>query len=127
MVKRSNNSGWRYQMGNNGIKYTKGKAKVSLVPYEAIEAIARVREFGVNKYGDPAAWYDNAKSMDFIEAAMRHIGKHMNAHVLHNMYEIDDESGLDHIDHALCSLAMAVAIRRKEQHEETLVEVPWKE
>lgn len=112
-------------MGNNGVKETQGKPKLSLVPYEALEAIAKVREFGVKKYGDPKAWYDNAKSMDFIEAAMRHIGKHMNSHILHNMYEIDEESGLDHLDHALTSLAMAVAIRRKEQEKEDFTYLPW--
>ena len=84
-------------------KDTKGKAKLRLVPYDALVAIAEVREFGIKKYKDDHGW-KGVDTLDFQEAAMRHLGKALAGQ------EIDEESGLPHIYHALTSLAMAVAV-----------------
>lgn len=91
-----------------GHKDTKGKLPLLLVPPHAIEAIARVREYGNKKYGDPWKWLTCTTPEQYIEAALRHILKDMMGE------KIDPESGLPHMDHALCSLAMAVElIKRK--------------
>lgn len=91
-----------------GHKDTKGKLPLNLVPPRAYESIALVRKFGNDKYGDPWAWLEATKEEDFREAARRHLLR------IDMGEELDPESGLMHLEHALCSLAMAVElIKRK--------------
>lgn len=98
----------------SGVKDSKDKARVGLIPYDAEVAIAKVREYGNKKYGDPAAWYQYPeREDDFVEAAKRHLGKHIDAKLYKNRSLNDEESGIAHLDHALASLAMAVALRDK--------------
>lgn len=89
-------------------KDTKGKLKLNLVPPRAIESIAKVREFGSSKYKDEWSWVTAVKAEDLIEATKRHLLKKDLGE------DIDPESGLSHLDHALCSLAMAVEIIKRE-------------
>lgn len=81
-------------------KDVSGKPRVSLVPWEAVKAISRAREYGVNKYGEDN--YSEVQVRDVLEASIRHIYKFL--------YEdlVDDESGLSHLDHAITSLAIAI-------------------
>lgn len=92
-----------------GHKDTKGKLRLNLIPPEALVSIAKVREFGVRKYKDPWAWVAKVSVEDFVEATKRHLLARDRGE------EIDPESGLEHIEHALCSLAMAVEVLRKER------------
>ena len=96
-------------------KDTKGKEKLSLIPRRALVEIAKVREFGNSKYGCPDGW-KQCKAHEFAEAAMRHIVKHFDG------TEKDPESGLDHLSHALCSLALAVSLK-KIPNEETVAAI----
>ena len=89
-------------------KDIKGKARVGLVPRSALEAIARVREFGIKKYQDDEAWKD-VDPVYFIEATIRHLYKH-----LEGMYK-DPESGLPHLHHAITSLALAVGAEESQE------------
>ena len=101
-------------VGDVGVKDSVGKTTVRLVPYAALKAIAGVRDFGNKKYRDPAKWYEfDDKQDEFIEAAMRHIAKHHDAVLYKNRSVNDDESGLPHLDHAITSLALAIALRDK--------------
>lgn len=43
-------------MNNQRAKKDAGKLRVTLVPTEIIRAIARVRMYGTEKYGDPDNW-----------------------------------------------------------------------
>lgn len=99
------------------VKHTKGKTRVELVPYDAIEAIARAREYGVNKYGTEWEWYDHGTTEDFVSAAIRHLYKWNDARRLDNRTEEDEESGLNHLDHAICSIAMAIALEHKSERD----------
>lgn len=87
-----------------GVKDTKGKLKLNYIPPKSMVAIAKVREFGSIKYKDPWKWKEFVELDDLIEACKRHLLKRDLGE------ELDDESGLPHIYHALCSLAMAVEI-----------------
>jgi hypothetical protein len=90
-----------------GHKDTKGKLKLNLVPPRAYESIALVREFGCNKYGDPWGWLEHVKEEDLREACKRHL-------LRIEMGETHDpESNLLHLEHALCSLAMAIEIIKR--------------
>lgn len=101
-----------------GIKDSVGKAPLSLIPYEALEAIARVREYGNQKYKSPSIWRGHPeKQGEFVEAAMRHIAKYNDAKLYGLRSTNDEESGIDHLDHAITSLALAIALRGDTKHE----------
>lgn len=87
-------------------KETKGKLKLNLVPIKALKAVARVREFGCNKYPSPdgRAYLEKVKSSDLIEAARRHLLAHLEGDLL------DNESSEMHLSHAATSLMMAIEI-----------------
>ncbi len=88
-----------------GYKDTQGKEKLRFIPRQALVEIARVREYGNNKYGCPNGWRLCDRD-DFVEAAMRHIVKYFDGQM------IDSESGLPHLSHALTSLALAVSLNQ---------------
>lgn len=76
-----------------------GKPKLSLIPIEAMNEVAKVMEFGAEKYGR-----DNYKRgchwTRYIDAALRHIGAWCSGE------DDDEESGQSHIAHAQCCLLM---------------------
>lgn len=85
-------------------KDTKGKLRLNLIPPKSLEAIARVREFGVSKYPSEWGWKTSVPKEALIEATKRHLLR------MDMGEDTDPESGLPHIYHALCSLAMAVEL-----------------
>lgn len=76
-----------------------GKPKLSLVPVEIIRCIARVREFGVEKYKDPDNW-KQVEAERYRDAAFRH----MLAYV-EEPDGVDEESGLPHLWHLATNIA----------------------
>lgn len=85
-------------------KYDSEKPKLSLVPSEIIYAIAKIREYGNDKYGDVNGW----RKVDwkrYIDAAYRHWLK-----VVEDPFCIDDESGYPHLWHVACNIAFLCSI-----------------
>jgi hypothetical protein len=86
-------------MEQGGKKFDNGKPRISLIPREAIEGMAKSLTFGALKYNS-----HNFKSgisySRLTDAAMRHIIAWVDGE------NLDPESGLSHLDHALASLAM---------------------
>lgn len=84
-----------------GIKFDKGKVKLSLLTKESLIAEARAFEYGMYKYGK-----NNFKSgMDWsriIDAALRHII------AFNEKEDFDQESSLNHLWHAKACLAMLI-------------------
>ena len=94
-------------MNDQTIKSDAGKPRLSLVPTEIINCIARVREFGVKKYVD----HDNWKhvSVDrYHDALFRHVIAYMD-----NPYGVDSESGLPHLWHIATNAAFLCELERK--------------
>jgi hypothetical protein len=88
------------EMEDQKIKADDGKAKLSLVPTEIMYAIARIREYGNNKYPDGGE--DNWKSVKprrYLDAAMRHML------MMRDGEELDPESGYPHLWHLACNVA----------------------
>lgn len=108
-----------------GIKDITGKPQLDLVPYDAVVAIARIREHGNDKYHDPSKWYTDVdcreydnnqrKILEFVAAAMRHCFKYTDAIHYGNRPVDDEESGINHIHHAACSLSLAIALMHKKE------------
>jgi hypothetical protein len=84
-------------------KDTTGKPKLRLIPYDCLAEVAKVREFGNNKYGEEHGWRD-VDSLDFADAALRHIYKYLY------QSDKDSESGLQHLAHAATSILLALQI-----------------
>jgi hypothetical protein len=79
-------------------KYDQKKAMWQLLPWQEIESVVRVLEFGAEKYA-----IDGWKSVPdgrrrYFNAAIRHLKQ------WHSGEKIDNESGLPHLAHASCCL-----------------------
>lgn len=81
-----------------GKKYDGEKPRMYLLPPKALTEVAKVLTFGANKY-DEHNWkkLDNLQNR-YTGAALRHIFSHMD------LEELDPETGLDHLAHAICCL-----------------------
>ena len=93
-------------MSTGATKNDSGKPVINYIPAEYIEGTAAVFTFGARKY----ASYNYRKGMQhsrLLDAAFRHLLAIMRGE------EIDPESGLPHVYHASCSLAMYDYMRLK--------------
>ena len=75
-----------------------GKYKAHLVNKEIIEAIARVREFGVAKYGGEHGW-KMMTEVDYLDAMLRHADACRS-----DINSRDKESGILHLAHVACNI-----------------------
>ena len=93
-------------------KHDAGKPMLSLVPPEIIYAIARVRQYGCEKYHDPDNWR-KVSIERYWDAVLRHVLR-----AWWNPEAVDDESGLLHIEHVACNLAFILEMMREEKENE---------
>jgi len=82
---------------SEGIKFDEGKLQWKLMPWEALEEVVKVLEFGAKKYAP-----DNWKKLDHLrdraeQAAMRHLIAYMKKE------DKDPETGLSHMAHLMCN------------------------
>ena len=89
-------------------KFDRDKPKLSLVPSEIIYAIANIRGYGNNKYGDTNGWR-KVNWKRYIDAAYRHWLK-----VVEDPFCIDDESGYPHLWHVACNIAFLCSMLDKD-------------
>lgn len=86
-------------MNNQTAKHDAGKPQLSLVPTQIIWDIAKVREYGNAKYGDPENWR-TVEIERYIDALYRHFLRFLD-----NPKGKDEESGLEHYKHMACNMA----------------------
>lgn len=93
-------------MSRTAVKHDNGKPSLGLIPRSALEAEARVLDFGAKKYGryNWRAGMDHSRMSD---AALRHIFAYLDGE------EVDPESGEDHLAHARCCLGFLIEYRKK--------------
>lgn len=81
------------------VKHDGGKPDWSLVPFEALEGMVKVLEFGAQKY---AGWNWTTNGgfpyTRLLRSCLRHVFAYMRGE------DNDPESGLSHIHHAMCNL-----------------------
>ena len=92
---------------NQEAKADNGKPKLSLVPRKIIFEIARVREYGNKKYGDPDNWKGVEKER-YRDAAFRHFLAYLD-----DPTGVDEESGLPHLSHLACNIAFLCEMEDK--------------
>lgn len=96
-------------MYNQTAKADLNKPKLSLVPTEIINCIARVREYGTEKYHDPENWKRVEKER-YIDAMFRHLLSYVN-----DTDGKDEESGLPHLWHIACNVAFLCELDKQEE------------
>ena len=86
-------------MNNQEAKADAGKLQLTLVPRRIIEAIAKVRMYGTEKYHDPDNWKKVSKQR-YKDAAFRHFIAYLD-----DPDGVDAESNLPHLWHLACNIA----------------------
>lgn len=83
---------------SEGRKYDGGKPQLYLLPPKSINEVGKVLTFGAEKY-DPHNWrkVDDLQNR-YTSAALRHIFAHIDGE------DVDEETGLSHLAHAMCCL-----------------------
>lgn len=84
---------------NQKAKADAGKPQLTLVPPQIIWDIAKIREYGNKKYGDPNNW-KTVEIQRYRDAAYRHWLAY-----LADPDSVDEESGLKHLWHLACNIA----------------------
>ena len=99
-------------MTASGIKYDGEKPKMNLLPPKAIVEISKVLTFGAEKY-DAENWrkLDDLQNR-YTAGALRHIFAHMDGE------ELDSETNLSHLAHAMCCLLFKLEIELEERTKE---------
>ena len=87
-----------------------------LLPYQAINAIAKVLTAGAEKYG-PRNWEQGLPMKSYLNHAMIHIGKFILSETAGEDWFAGDElEQEDHLAHAACNLLMALETRYRVRH-----------
>lgn len=86
------------------LKHDAGKVRLHLVPPRFIAEVARVREFGSQKYAC-WDWALGRNWTDYLDAALRHLLAWQTGE------DCDPESGLSHLSHAACNLAFLLEFK----------------
>lgn len=94
------------------LKFDTGKLDWSLLPYDSLEEIVKVLEYGKIKY---AAWNwasgEGFKYTRVFNATMRHLLAFMRGE------DTDPESGLSHMSHVGCNILFFIYfIKNKEKY-----------
>lgn len=82
-------------------KKFEGKPEPTLVYSELIEAIARVRRYGIEKHGTSEDWRSTPRVLHF-DAMLRHVYAYMRGE------DKDVESGLPHLWHAAANIMFEI-------------------
>ena len=97
---------------SEGIKYDSAKPRMNLLPPKAIIEVSKVLTFGAEKY-DAENWrkLDDLQNR-YTAGALRHIFAHMDGE------ELDSETNLSHLAHAMCCLLFKLEIELEERTKE---------
>lgn len=92
-------------------KADKGKLELSLVNPELVKAVAEVRMYGTEKYGDSENWR-KVEPKRYVDALYRHLLAYIEGN------EVDEESGLSHLAHMACNISFLLDKEYLKEHEE---------
>lgn len=96
---------WHEKDGD--LKADQGKLRYDLLPVYALEGLAQIFTYGAQKYDD-YNWMKSVQPNRYYAAMMRHLAEFRKGNTL------DEESGLNHIDHALTCLVMYRELLRQQ-------------
>lgn len=85
-------------------KFDGEKLKLSLVPPEIVPAIAEIRRYGTEKYGNPDNW-KTIEPQRYWEALLRHV-----LAAWEDYRAIDQESGMPHLWHIATNVSFLLSL-----------------
>ena len=88
------------------LKYDSDKPAMQYVPGEAMEAMGQAFSYGARKYSPNNYKETGLEISRCIGAALRHIYK------FNDGIDSDQESGLNHLGHAMAAIAMAIYMQK---------------
>lgn len=91
-------------------KADKGKLELSLVNPQLVKAVAEVRMYGTEKYGDSENWR-KVEPKRYVDALYRHLLAYIEGN------EVDEESGLSHLSHMACNISFLLDKEYLKEHE----------
>lgn len=98
-------------MTNTPVKQDLGKLRYDLVPFDAIDEVVKVLNYGITKYPEPREnWKVNSRKVDIARyeaALLRHMSSHMQGELM------DSESELPHIAQVATNALFIIALRKK--------------
>lgn len=86
-----------------GVKHDGGKPRLDLLPFDALEEVGKVLDYGAKKYA-PHNWAKGMAWGRMLAACLRHLAAWARG------VEVDPESGLHHLSHAACCALMLLAL-----------------
>lgn len=89
------------------LKKDAGKLRLTLVPRQIIFDVAKIREYGVSKYGDSDSW-KKVELERYRDAAFRHFMAYLD-----DPKGVDEESGLSHLAHLACNIAFLCELEKE--------------
>ena len=92
-------------------KYDGEKTRLDLVEPSLIEAVGRVRTYGVSKYKAERSWR-NVEPSRYIAAAMRHFEAYRKGE------KDDPESGMPHLWHCACNIMFLIEMEDEKKMNE---------
>ncbi|MCI4435428.1 MAG: hypothetical protein JHC33_01275 [Ignisphaera sp.] len=106
-------SDWKDKLeGNNtSVKQDSGKLRYDLMPFDALDYVAKVLTYGIKKYPNPVEnWRMNSVKADisrYKAALLRHYSAMAQGEIL------DPESGLPHMAHIATNSLFILALEKK--------------
>ena len=94
------------EMADQTAKADAGKIRPTLVPIEAIEDIAIVRDYGDKKYGSTDNW-KQVEPQRYRDALCRHLMAYLD-----DPKSVDEESGYPHLWHLACNVAFLCELEK---------------
>ena len=89
-----------------GRKFDTGKLDYTLVPWDGLEEIVKVLEFGARKYARDNWKHVEGGDTRYLAAALRHITAHARGE------KYDAETGVSHLAHAGCCLLFLLSLEK---------------
>ena len=93
-------------MGDVAKHFDSGKPPLGWLPGLALMEVAKVYEYGHNKYGDVHNWRKGMEWQRLINSALRHL-EWFNAG-----QDIDPESGIGHLSHVAFNILALIEMQR---------------
>lgn len=90
-------------------KADKGKLELSLVNPQLVKAVAEVRMYGTEKYGNSENWR-KVEPKRYVDALYRHLLAYIEGN------EVDEESGLSHLAHMACNISFLLDKEYLKEH-----------
>lgn len=95
-----------FQQSNEpGMRYDANKLRYDLIPQQILDELAAIYSYGAGKYADDN-WRQGMRWRRVYGSAMRHLAAAQHGE------ELDPESGLPHLSHALWNIATLMVYQK---------------